>query len=254
MENFRFMKDKKTIQNLVDEQVNDKKHFLVPSYQRGYRWQQVNVTDLLNDLSDFIDDNNEENTIYSLQPLVVYCPDDKTYHVVDGQQRLTTISILLHYLEEQEITIKYESRKDQKNIFIEIDQCNNIDQYHISRAYLTIDKWFNNDEDKKNSFRDLLTDKLPNKKVCFIWYCTEDNEVATFIRLNKNKISLTNAELVKAMLLKKGNFVGDSILMQKSIAVEWNEVENTFNDDVFWHFIRPIEDHRETRMIFYLKS
>lgn len=244
------MKDKKTIQNLVDEQVNDKKHFLVPSYQRGYRWQQVNVTDLLNDLSDFIDDNNEENTIYSLQPLVVYCPDDKTYHVVDGQQRLTTISILLHYLEEQEITIKYESRKDQKNIFIEIDQCNNIDQYHISRAYLTIDKWFNNDEDKKNSFRDLLTDKLPNKKVCFIWYCTEDNEVATFIRLNKNKISLTNAELVKAMLLKKGNFVGDSILMQKSIAVEWNEVENTFNDDVFWHFIRPIEDHRETRIDF----
>lgn len=38
--------------------------------------------------------------------------------------------------------------------------------------------------------------------------------------------------------------------MQKSIAVELNEVENTFNDDVFWHFIRPIEDHRETRIDF----
>ena len=78
--------DWKSIQDLIKE------HFLVRSYQRGYRWQRVNVFDLLNDLCDFI---HSEKILYSLQPLVVYESTQGVYHVVDGQQRLTTVSILI---------------------------------------------------------------------------------------------------------------------------------------------------------------
>jgi len=241
------MENEKTIQQLIDEQEKtDHKSFLVPSYQRGYRWQRVNVSDLLNDLCEF---THSDKGIYSLQPLVVYESDDKTYHVVDGQQRLTTISILLGYLELKQISIFYESRKgQQKNCFDE--ECKNIDQYHVNLAYQTIKDWFEKNPKEKDNFKKLLTDTLDNKRVKFIWYCTSDDEVATFIRLNKDKISLTNAELIKAMLLKKGNFSVDSILEQKSIAIEWNKIENTFNDDAFWSFIRPVEDDRETRIDF----
>ena len=84
------MENEKSIYQLIKEQEQTGKKFLVPSYQRGYRWQQVNVSDLLNDLCEFI---HSDKTVYSLQPLVVYSSGDNTYHVVDGQQRLTTITI-----------------------------------------------------------------------------------------------------------------------------------------------------------------
>lgn len=233
------MENEKTIHELMQEQ------FFVPCYQRGYRWQRVNVSDLLNDLHEFI---HSEKETYSLQPLVVFESDDNTYHVVDGQQRLTTISILLGYLGLKQISICYESRKgQQENRFVE--EYKNIDQYHVNQAFKTIKKWFDEHSGEKERFVELLNG-TSNKKVIFIWYCTTDDEVATFIRLNKDKISLTNAELIKAMLLKKGNFSGDSILMQKNIAIKWNNIENTFNDDAFWRFIRPKEDNRSTRVDF----
>ena len=239
------MQNEKTVQELLNEQNEEGMCFLVPHYQRGYRWQRANVLDLLYDISDFI---HSDKKSYSLQPLVVYHSEkDNTYHVVDGQQRLTTISILLGYLGEKQIDIKYESRKEQQNRYVEGNI--NIDQHLVNQAYLTIQTWFEQRSEEKNLFVKLLKDKL-DKKVNFIWYCTTDNEVATFIRLNKDKISLTNAELAKAMLLKRGNFTEDSVLMQKNIATEWNKIENTLNDDAFWCFIRPIEDNRDTRIDF----
>lgn len=239
------MQNEKTVQELLNEQNEEGMCFLVPHYQRGYRWQRANVLDLLYDISDFI---HSDKKSYSLQPLVVYHSEkDNTYHVVDGQQRLTTISILLGYLGEKQIDIKYESRKEQQNRYVEGNI--NIDQHLVNQAYLTIQTWFEQRSEEKDLFVKLLKDKL-DKKVNFIWYCTTDNEVATFIRLNKDKISLTNAELVKAMLLKRGNFTEDSVLMQKNIATEWNKIENTLNDDAFWCFIRPIEDNRDTRIDF----
>ena len=239
------MQNEKTVQELLNEQNEEGMCFLVPHYQRGYRWQRANVLDLLYDISDFI---HSDKKSYSLQPLVVYHSEkDNTYHVVDGQQRLTTISILLGYLGEKQIDIKYESRKEQQNRYVEGNI--NIDQHLVNQVYLTIQTWFEQRLEEKDLFVKLLKDKL-DKKVNFIWYCTTDNEVATFIRLNKDKISLTNAELVKAMLLKRGNFTEDSVLMQKNIATEWNKIENTLNDDAFWCFIRPIEDNRDTRIDF----
>ena len=239
------MQNEKTVQELLNEQNEEGMCFLVPHYQRGYRWQRANVLDLLYDISDFI---HSDKKSYSLQPLVVYHSEkDNTYHVVDGQQRLTTISILLGYLGEKQIDIKYESRKEQQNRYVEGNI--NLDQHLVNQAYLTIHTWFEQRSEEKDLFVKLLKDKL-DKKVNFIWYCTTDNEVATFIRLNKDKISLTNAELAKAMLLKRGNFTEDSVLMQKNIATEWNKIENTLNDDAFWCFIRPIEDNRDTRIDF----
>lgn len=239
------MQNEKTVQELLNEQNEEGMCFLVSHYQRGYRWQRANVLDLLYDISDFI---HSDKKSYSLQPLVVYHSEkDNTYHVVDGQQRLTTISILLGYLGEKQIDIKYESRKEQQNRYVEGNI--NIDQHLVNQAYLTIQTWFEQRSEEKDLFVKLLKDKL-DKKVNFIWYCTTDNEVATFIRLNKDKISLTNAELAKAMLLKRGNFTEDSVLMQKNIATEWNKIENTLNDDAFWCFIRPIEDNRDTRIDF----
>ena len=86
--------------------------FFIPSYQRGYRWTERQVKDLLDDVNDFQPEKNkdsDEETWYCLQPLVVSEMDTKRkkecqlpeiedwYEVVDGQQRLTTIFIILIY-------------------------------------------------------------------------------------------------------------------------------------------------------------
>jgi uncharacterized protein with ParB-like and HNH nuclease domain len=86
--------------------------FFIPSYQRGYRWNDQQVEDLLNDINDFRPENinnSDEKTWYCLQPLVVKkvkkadshsdetIEEEDWYEVIDGQQRLTTIYLIIHY-------------------------------------------------------------------------------------------------------------------------------------------------------------
>ena len=63
--------------------------FVVPSYQRGYRWGRDEVTRLLDDIYENLGKN------YCLQPVVVARRGDGSYELIDGQQRLTTLMLLL---------------------------------------------------------------------------------------------------------------------------------------------------------------
>ena len=68
--------------------------FYVPSYQRGYRWGKEEVTRLLEDIY------TNGNKTYCLQPVVVRKDGDR-YELIDGQQRLTTLFILLQYIKRE---------------------------------------------------------------------------------------------------------------------------------------------------------
>jgi len=68
------------------------KRFKVPAYQRSYAWEKEHVEALLNDVYDSIKNKDNE---YFLGSAVVTGHSDKRYEVVDGQQRLTTISLLI---------------------------------------------------------------------------------------------------------------------------------------------------------------
>lgn len=79
----------------------DKKYY-IPEYQRGYRWEQTQVLDLLQDLyAFFIGDTKGQ--FYCLQPIVVkkkQMNDELWYEVIDGQQRLTTIRIIMQIYDQ----------------------------------------------------------------------------------------------------------------------------------------------------------
>lgn len=62
--------------------------FIVDFYQRGYRWSADDAESLAIDIADY--DGN-----YFLQPLVVKKLDDNIYELVDGQQRLTTLNLIM---------------------------------------------------------------------------------------------------------------------------------------------------------------
>ena len=251
-------------------------NFSIPGYQRGYRWTEQQVNDLLNDINEF---ESKNGSWYCLQPLVVKGLNDDTFErikkatsleegksllkgrweVIDGQQRLTTIYLILACLGvTDKYSIEYETRKGSMNFLENISEKNeneaqsNIDFFYMHKAYETINNFF---EEKKN--QEDLKDKLLNN-VKFIWYEIDEGEnpVTVFTRLNMGKIPLTNAELIKALFLNRSNFgAGEGKnetlrLRQQEMASEWDTVEYTLQNDEFWLFLNQPGDNRPTRIDF----
>ena len=73
-----------------------KGNFFVPKYQRGYRWTESQVRTLMNDLWENCKQETQKE--YCLQPVVVRKRGEADYELIDGQQRFTTILILLSYI------------------------------------------------------------------------------------------------------------------------------------------------------------
>lgn len=76
--------------------------FNIPEYQRGYKWTAENVKQLLNDLKNFGIHRQTAEEFYCLQNITVAkgSLDGKPcMNVIDGQQRLTTLYIIISYIQ-----------------------------------------------------------------------------------------------------------------------------------------------------------
>ena len=242
------------IQMPVSELLTGNYHFLIPSYQRGYRWEsKVNdndlevrqVDDLLNDLMYFVESNQNSKANYYLQPLMVKPRRDDNgdlvWDVLDGQQRLTSLLLLLKCLNEKIpffkrplYTISYANRPEIDFSKITYDKGSpdydypksnqNLDSFFIRKAKDRIEKWYETELEGDITYSTKLGEALfqedntrnpkynPNLRVYFIWYNAEPlmksvdtgsvaNDIAIFNRLNGGKISLTDSELLKALFL-----------------------------------------------------
>ncbi|CAC9976088.1 DUF262 domain-containing protein [Flavobacterium panici] len=257
----------------IAEFLDGNHHFIIPSYQRGYRWEERQIIDLLNDIYEFQEDTKKKNDnkigeFYCLQPIVVLKKDDNKWEVIDGQQRLTTILILLSSLKgalrllklpTTLFSLEYETREKEEfssKEFLEnitsvttIDKAN-IDFYRMSEAFLIIKKWLENDDINlgdfcntllKNDFEDLF-DHANN--VRFIWYEIDprgDTPNVAFAKYNQGKIDLTNGELIKAIFYLSEQSMNDreKKKYQLKLGYEWDDMENTLRKKDFWRFINP---------------
>ena len=260
----------------------ESKLFYVPDYQRGYKWTSEQVIYLLNDINEF--EKNENADFYCLQPLAVKeDKENKRYEVIDGQQRLTTIHLILTIIDKPLYDISYQTRKASSKFLDKIvnelgnysvtigynindsinerwnkytsrdrEDFNNIDNYHFFGAYLTIKSWFDG-QDKENI--NVFLKKL-KYNTGFIWYedLVEDNSKRTFRNLNSGKIPLTNAELLKAKLIGKIDSKSEEISRLEKIkfATEWDQIEQGLYDKEFWFFINKdnSKDRYQTRIDF----
>jgi hypothetical protein len=179
---------------------------------------------------------------------------DGVYELIDGQQRMTTLYLIMKYLnaymDDIKYSIEYTTRIGSKDLLEGIDKIDlsapssNIDELFIKKSYGIIKAWFNAEKSKMLSFATKL-----QKYVTIIWYEVDDDEdsVSIFTRLNIGKINLTNAELVKALFLihgKKdsegryaGNPYGIEEKKQHEIALGWDSMEKDLHDEKFWTFI-----------------
>jgi len=234
--------------------INDilKYNFIIPSYQRGYRWTKTQVVDLLDDIYEFIQKKEDKvegvGDFYCLQPIIVKSTVDKSWLLIDGQQRLTTIYIILSFLEKKRFTIEFETRKKSKGFLEDLNteiNKDNIDFYHISKAYNYIKDWFDVKEEDEATITDEFYINL-GKYTKVIWYEVdkEEDEIEVFTRINSGKIPLTNAELIKALFLNSKNFDSEEKdVKQIEIAKEWDEIEFTLQDDRLWYFLSKDNDY-----------
>ena len=187
------------------------KHFFIPDYQRGYKWEKDQVYALLKDLWRYFK-SGKLNDFYCLQPIVVkqcsietidkyqlpdisdlpeYDEDDKEkdgpknnvwYEVIDGQQRLTTIRVLIafhkvrNFSNDTPYELRYATRDGLHKIFdsliinvqekvVSVDPVFKHNEYvdveYIKDCAENIIKWFDDDNEvdthKYNELGSFLT-------------------------------------------------------------------------------------------------
>lgn len=250
----------------------DGRKFVIPSYQRGYRWTNKQVDELLEDLQTYLYDA-EDDGYYCLQPIIVKTNDD-AWELVDGQQRITTLVILLRALlklanyddagfadgfGKKIMELSFDSHPEDDGFLTQIATKTaadviNINQQHLLAAYEEMLRWFREDAPRKaeslgrqkavralaDSFLKMLAVDNEPKHVKVIWYALDDgpevNPIREFMRINSGKIPLTDAELVKALLLQRTNFAGGEA-EQIQHALEWESMENALNDPELWAMV-----------------
>ena len=104
----------------------------MPAYQRGYRWTEHEVGQLLEDIRE------SNGATYYLQPVVVKARDDGSWELVDGQQRLTTLYLVFRYLTRTHLpsaatgyTITYETRQGSKEYLDRLTEADAEQQHRL---------------------------------------------------------------------------------------------------------------------------
>lgn len=234
-----------------------KGEFYVPSYQRGYRWDQSQVIALLDDVY-----NNKEKP-YCLQPIVVRKDVQGRYELIDGQQRLTTLFIIYKfmidrwpdYIENINYSLTYETREGNMDFFNHIENEElanaNIDFFFMHRAYMTVKDWFARERNIKPLHVAGDITKYFDNNVKVIWYelqsGTREDATKLFTRLNIGRIPLTNAELVKALFLCESEEITRD--KQMEISLQWDTIERELHDSDFWYFLtKKKEESYATRI------
>jgi hypothetical protein len=233
--------------------------FFVPASQRGYRWGAQEVRQLLEDI------RASDGASYYLQPIVVKGRADGSWELIDGQQRLTTLYLIFQYLKREHLptaalsySITYETREGSKEYLQRLnaaDADRNIDYFHLNQAYVLIEEWF-------KGFGHRATHEATRfygylfEGVSVLWYEAPENVDSTelFTRLNVGRIPLTDAELVKALLLSSSQGSVGHTDRDHEIAAYWDGAERDLRSPEVWAFATGDSAGQATHISLLLDS
>lgn len=249
--------------------------FIVPQYQRPYVWQEENIQELIDDL--YYAFENKQNSEYFLGALVLKRTTEKEfreYEILDGQQRLTTLCMMMAvirdlikkpqykytlsqmiYQEENELLkvpsrnrIKYNTRDKVKDFVKDYIIANgstrkrDLVNYHedtnisVSNMAKAISTMHTIFDNKENleSFAVFLLNN-----VLFIYVSTDNTEDAfrLFTILNDRGIPLSNADILKSINIGE---IGEEDLDEYSKHWEYLEEKYHKGFDRFLSFVRTI--------------
>lgn len=204
--------------------------FKIPEYQRGYKWSEKQISQLILDINSFETDDTDD-LFYCLQNITLYpsVTDKNILHVVDGQQRLTTTYLLFcflgvhDYLKNNFIYAVRESSnvfmqkiQNESQTFIHsILHSKDFDSFCFEFGHIDFDhqdiyymysaiKTFQNTIDEHQINLDRFREKFINN-VKFIVNEIHSNikEQELFMNLNTGKVPLDGADLVRAIIITR---------------------------------------------------
>lgn len=257
------------------------KKFIVPSFQRGFRWTKYNISQIINDI---LESNNSD---YNLHVLSIYTKkeeDGEVNIIIDGQQRVTVIYLIISYLNlkvgsQENLEIEYESRHSSKkflkivkekgeqllkiengndlnNFLTENNIEDNIDFRYIIEAYKEISIVMDKNVKDKNSdseseeYKNIYTYLI--EKCKFIWFSVDiynrNDEIGfeekIFSNINMGKIELVDSELIKSEFMNPKYYDDKNYRCDiLSISKKWNEIEKSLKKPDFWNFIPHKEQY-----------
>lgn len=138
----------------VKKLLSDSHNYIVPMYQRNYAWGEGEINQLIQDVLDYEknNENNNKKTTYYIGTLVVFERNDGSFEIIDGQQRFTTLSLLINCLKKmvtidgklivdiswhKKSNIHFESRPKSTSTFIELEQ--GVETYNLKTSEYNID-------------------------------------------------------------------------------------------------------------------
>lgn len=203
--------------------------FQIPLYQRSYDWGYEEINQLLEDIKK-VESNSPD---YYLGSLIVKENDnDKSLEVIDGQQRLTTLWLILLFLKKQpnnEISctkenLVFKSRRKSEETLEYLsnlnERCSNNDNNYdnkIIAAYNYIYDYFSS-----NDIANKFIEKLKNTKIFIIPVPEYTDLNRYFETMNNRGIQLSQTDMVKAELLENLKENG----LSKICSVVWDACSN----------------------------
>jgi len=169
-----------------------KEKLTIPVYQRPYKWTEKNVIQLLEDIFEYVILKNKD---YRIGNIILHS-ENSINNLVDGQQRLTTISLLLKILDES-----------YNGLLLNEKYKHNISKNNIVYNYRIIDKWiktkFESKDEKKADFKNKILNKCE-----FILFTVfkQDEAFQLFDSQNARGKALEPYDLLKAFHLREMDF------------------------------------------------
>lgn len=169
-----------------------KEKLILPIYQRPYKWTEKNVIQLLEDIFEYIIVKNKD---YRIGNIILH-RENANNNVVDGQQRLTTISLILKIIESS-----FNDLLLNENFKHTISKNNIVYNYGIINQWISTK--FGNDESKKADFKTKILNKCE-----FVLFTVfhQDEAFQLFDSQNSRGKALEPYDLLKAFHLREMDF------------------------------------------------
>lgn len=206
----------------INELLNGGSQYIIPVYQRNYAWGYKEISQLVQDICNVIEDGKQSN--YYIGTLVTYKRTDGKYEVIDGQQRLTTLTLLMYALSHSDLkesesfkiknNLEFECRQDSNNILQILQQISNnnislpsIDNTGLVKGYeickKEINKLKSNNVEHNISINAFVEYLLTQVKIIRI-EVPEDTDLNHYFEIMNNRgEQLEKHEILKARFLDK---------------------------------------------------
>ena len=185
--------------------------YKIPIYQRNYAWEREEINTLIKDVYDSL-----EKPVYYIGTLVTYKRDENIFEVIDGQQRLTTIYIILKALDIDTIpnTLTYSARKVAAATIEKMPNFGNENDLGIFHGYQYAKESLNDIVGNKKADKDAFKDYFLNKVHIIHYRVPKDVDLNHYFEvMNSRGEQLEKHEIVKAKLSEQ--LIGDDVAMEK---------------------------------------